>query len=155
MWDVFQKILVPIDGSEHAERALGTALNVATRFTGAITLMHVYSLNVFLPLYLYGNEGINRGLAHQELSKLSEEMHDAGVNLLTESAKKIEAQGIPVETRLTEGHVMQEIVKTAQNGRFDLIVMGAKGESKIKEMLLGSVSEKVVRNAPCAVLIVK
>lgn len=155
MRDVFTKILVPIDGSKHAERALSAAVDVATRFKGAITLMHVYSLNIFLPLYLYGEQGIDQEITHRELSKVSEGMRVAGMNLLTERANEIEARGIPVETRLVEGHVMQEIVKTARDDRSDLIVMGAKGESKLKETLLGSVSEKVVRNAPCAVLIVK
>jgi nucleotide-binding universal stress UspA family protein len=94
-------------------------------------------------------------ITHRELSKISEGMHVAGMNLLTERANVIKARGIPVETQLVEGHVMQEIVKIARDNQSDLIVMGAKGESKLKETLLGSVSEKVVRNAPCAVLIVK
>jgi nucleotide-binding universal stress UspA family protein len=56
---------------------------------------------------------------------------------------------------LREGHIVQEIVTAAREGEFDLIVIGAKGRSKIKEILLGSICEKVVRNAPCNVMVVK
>jgi nucleotide-binding universal stress UspA family protein len=152
---MFTKILVPIDGSGHAKRAMETAVLVAIQFSGTITLIHVYSLNVFLPLYLYGEQGVDRELTYRELSKIGKGIHAAGENLLADHAKTIADRGIFVETRLIEGHVMQEIVKAATEGQFDLIVMGAKGESEIKETLLGSVSEKVARNAPCTILIVK
>lgn len=60
-----------------------------------------------------------------------------------------------METLLIEGHVVDEILKTCRNGEFDLIVMGARGLSRIKELVLGSVSEGVTRHACCPVLVVK
>jgi nucleotide-binding universal stress UspA family protein len=51
--------------------------------------------------------------------------------------------------------MVQEILKTARDSEFNLIVMGARGISKIREMLLGSVSDGVIRNAPCPVLVTK
>ena len=60
-----------------------------------------------------------------------------------------------VETLLGEGHTVEEILKTAKEGEFDLIVMGARGLSTIKEIFLGSVSHGVTRHAPCPVLVVK
>jgi len=53
------------------------------------------------------------------------------------------------------GRTVQGILKTAREGGFDLIVMGARGVSKIRELLLGSVSDGVIRNAPCPVLVTK
>ncbi|MEM3789229.1 MAG: universal stress protein, partial [Candidatus Bathyarchaeia archaeon] len=58
-------------------------------------------------------------------------------------------------TVLREGHVVQEIVRAAEEGKFDLIVMGARGISRIKELILGSVSDGVIRHAPCPVLVTK
>jgi nucleotide-binding universal stress UspA family protein len=58
-------------------------------------------------------------------------------------------------TLLSEGHTVEEILKTAEEGEFDLIVMGARGISRIKEILMGSVSDGVTRHAPCPVLVGK
>jgi nucleotide-binding universal stress UspA family protein len=153
--DVFHKILVPLDGSEYAGKALASALQVAKWFNGTITLLHVYSPTLLLPLYLYGDEDVDQRIASEAFSKAVEGIRDAGVDMLTKSKKTVEAEGVPVETLLKEGHVVQEIVQTAQEGRFDLLVLGAKGVSKIREMRLGSVCEKVVRNAPCTVMVVR
>jgi nucleotide-binding universal stress UspA family protein len=56
---------------------------------------------------------------------------------------------------LREGHTVQETLKIARDSKFDLIVMGARGISRIREILLGSVSDGVIRNAPCPVLVTK
>jgi len=64
-------------------------------------------------------------------------------------------EGVQVETLLREGRTVQEILKVARDSEFELIVMGARGISKIREMLLGSVSDGVIRNAPCPVLVTK
>ncbi len=91
----------------------------------------------------------------EESMRVAEVIREAGADILAKGKKRVEAEGVSVETWLREGHVVREIVNAAREGRFDLIVMGAKGANKIKEMVLGSVSEKVVRTAPCTVMIVK
>ena len=63
--------------------------------------------------------------------------------------------GPPVETMTIEGTPFVEIVRAAQNGGFDLIVLGKHGRSGLKQLLIGSTAEKVVRKAPCAVLTVR
>ena len=151
--EIFNKILVPLDGSEHSERALETALLVAKKFDGEITLINVYSTNFLPSLSMYNEE--SDFVTAEEIVRVAEAIREARAEILAAGKKTVEAEGIPVETLLTEGHVVQEIVKTAREDRFDLIVLGAKGESKISEMLLGSVTEKVVRTAPCTVMIVK
>jgi len=67
----------------------------------------------------------------------------------------VEAKGISVEKLLKEGHVVQEIREVAKEGKYDLIVIGVKGISEVRETRLGSVSEKVIRNAQCPVLVIK
>jgi nucleotide-binding universal stress UspA family protein len=89
------------------------------------------------------------------LSKLSEAHRGAGANILADGKERAHAEGVQVETLLREGHTVEEILKTANEGKYDLIVVGARGLSTIKEILLGSVSHGVVMHANCPVLVVK
>jgi len=155
---LFNKILVPLDGSEHSLRALEIAIQIAKKFDGKITLIHVYSVSV-RPVIVPEPSTLTPGIpimAPTEYSRVAEAVREAGARILANGKEKAKAEGVEeVETMLKEGHVVQEIVKAAKEGKFDLIVMGARGISKIKELILGSVSDGVVRNAPCPVLITK
>ena len=155
---MFQKILVPLDGSEHSFRALSVAIQLAKKFDGKITLVHVYSAAirpVMVPETATMTPPMVPVMTPIEVSRVTDAARKAGSDILTGGAQKVEAEGVQVETVLKEGNTVQEIVKTAAEGKFDLIVMGARGISKIKELILGSVSDGVLRNAPCPVLIVK
>lgn len=155
---MFTRIMVPLDGSENSKKALETAINVAKKFDGEITLINVYSTSLVMSLTMYNEEDDAEeevDVTSDDVSRMVEAVREERAEILAEGKKKVEAEGVPVETLLREGHVAQEILKTARDGRFDVIVLGAKGVSRIKEMLLGSVSEKVVRNAPCTVIVVK
>jgi nucleotide-binding universal stress UspA family protein len=77
-----------------------------------------------------------------------------GEDILEDGKKKVKAEEIEVEMLLLNGHTASEILKTANEGNFDLIVIGLRGLSKIKEFLVGSVSDKVVKHASCPVLVV-
>lgn len=139
---MFKKILVPLDGSEHSRKALETAIQIAQRFDGKITLIHVYSIG---------------GLAAspEPVHDFIQAIRRVGARILEEEEKKLKTKGIQVDTILVEGHVVDKIVKTCREGGFDLIVMGARGLSRAKELILGSVSEGVTRHACCPVLVVK
>jgi len=155
---LFEKILVPLDGSEHSLRALEIAIQMAKKFEGKITLIHVYSVTV-RPIIVpepttFTPPGIPV-MTPTEVSKVAEASRKAGSRILDDGEQKVKTEGAQVETLLKEGHTVQEIINTAREGKFDLIVMGARGLSKIKEILLGSVSDGVTRNAPCPVLVVK
>jgi nucleotide-binding universal stress UspA family protein len=139
---MFEKILVPLDGSEHSIKALEAAIQIALKFNGKITLIHVYSLGGF-------------SFRATPVKEFIEAIREAGIDILADGEKRVKAQGIPVETVLLEGHVVGQIIKVCREGNFDLIVMGARGLSKIEELVLGSVSDGVTRHACCPVLIVK
>jgi nucleotide-binding universal stress UspA family protein len=154
---LFNKILVPLDGSEHSLRALEIAIQIAKKFNGKITLIHVYSVSV-RPVIVPEPSTLTPSIpimAPTEYSRVAEAVREAGARILASGKDKAKAEGVDVEIMLREGHVVQEIVKAAEEGKFDLIVMGARGISKIKELILGSVSDGVVRNAPCPVLVTK
>jgi nucleotide-binding universal stress UspA family protein len=139
---VFEKILVPLDGSENSLQALQNAIQIAKRFDGELVLVHMYSINVFK-------------LTPSQINAYVLELRKAGEKILAQGKKLAYAEGVHVETQLKEGHIVEGIVEIAKEGNFNLIVMGARGLSKLKELVLGSVSHGVTLHAPCPVLIVK
>jgi len=155
---LFEKILVPLDGSEHSLRALETAVQVAKKFKGKITLINVFSVTVkpvIIPEPTTLTPPAIPIMTPAELSKVAEIARKVAGDILADGEQKVKAEGVPVETVIKEGHFVQEILKAAKEGGFDLIVMGARGVSKIREIVLGSVSDGVIRNASCPVLVVK
>jgi nucleotide-binding universal stress UspA family protein len=138
----FERILVPLDGSEQSIWALGKAVQIAKLAGGVITLIHVYSVSSF-------------AITPNQVFEYVQSMRKYGESVLEDGKKKAKAEGVQVETLLVEGHVVEEILKAAKEGNYKLIVIGAKGMSKLTELLMGSVSSSVTRLAPCPVLIVR
>ena len=155
---LFRKILVPLDGSEHSERALEIAIQIAKHFSGELTLLHVYSITV-TPVIIPEPTTLNpTGVpiaTSAEVSKMVDAARDAGKKILSDAEERVMKNNLQVETALREGNSAQEIVKTAKDGQFNLIVIGARGTHRIRDLLMGSVTEGVVKNAPCPVMIVK
>ena len=144
---LFEKILVPLDGSEHSINALEKAIQIAKKFDGRITLIHAYSTNlVSLPKEYTMTE---------TTPEMVEVSRCKGANILADAQIRAKDQSVQVETLLTAGKAVETIIETSRNGNFDLIVMGARGLSPIKEILLGSVSHGVTTHAPCPILVVK
>ena len=141
----FSKILVPMDFSPHAEAAIETALDIARRYDAAITLV-----NVFEPLALSFPEGSG---IYSTLS-LADFMADLEQALEEKRQSTATASGRTIQAVQRTGHPAHEIVDLARSGGFDLIVMGTHGRTGLPHMLIGSVAERVVRSAPCAVLTV-
>jgi nucleotide-binding universal stress UspA family protein len=156
MW-LFKKILVPLDGSEHSAKALSLAIQIAKKFEGKITLINVFAVAapVVMPEPTTLTPPAVPIMSTAEFSKVAEAARKTAFNIVTEGEQRVKAEGVQVETSVREGHTVQEILKAAREGEFDLIVMGARGISRIKEILLGSVSDGVIRNSPCPVLVVK
>ena len=155
---MFDKILVPLDGSEHSLKALEIAVQIAKKFGGKLALIHVYSVSVgpvIMPEPTTLTPPMIPVMTPAEVSKTVEATRKAGNSILTDGEQKVKAEGVQVETILKEGHTVQEIVKTAKEGEFDLIVIGGRGISKIRELLLGSVTDGVIHHAPCPVLVIK
>jgi nucleotide-binding universal stress UspA family protein len=139
----FKKILVPTDFSKCAEEATRAAVELAKRFEGSLTLLHVYEIPAVL-------------LPEGAILAASATMTDItrNINEALATAKK-QIVGVPVETQMIEGVPFVEVVGAAKQGNFDLIVIGTHGRTGIKHFLLGSVAERVVRKAPCPVLTVR
>jgi nucleotide-binding universal stress UspA family protein len=154
---LFEKILVPLDGSEHSSKALDVAIQIAKKFGGKITLMHVYSV-VVTPVVMPEPSALATGapiLTSMEISKLADVARKTGNRILSDGKERARAEGVETDTVLVEGHAVQEIIRASKEGKFDLIVIGARGVSHIREMLLGGVSDAVMHHVVCPVLVVK
>ena len=141
----FAKILVPLDFSSHSTKALELAMVLAKSFGGRIDLLHAYHLP---PLV---------GMPDEILipADFWTGVRDAAARKLEKSAQKVKAAGIPLETHLVEFAPTDAIVETAKKTKADLIVMGTRGLTGLRHVLLGSVAERTLRLAPCPVLTVK
>jgi len=155
---LFENILVPVDGSDHSLRALETAIQIAKKFKAKLTLIHVYQVSV-RPVVIPEPTTLTPPpvtvITSAEVSKVAEAAREAAMKILKDGEEKAKAAGLDVEIMLKEGSASQEILKAVKEGNFGLVAMGARGISKLKEILVGSVSDDVIRNASCPVLIVK
>jgi len=154
---MFQKILVPLDGSEHSLKALDITIQIAKKFRGKITLVHVYSV-VGVSSMMRGASMVPGGVpvtTAPDVSRLVEFARKVASRILDDGEQRVKAGKVEVDALLKEGHTVEEIIRVAKEGNFELIVMGARGISRIREMLLGSVSDGVMHHVACPVLIVK
>jgi nucleotide-binding universal stress UspA family protein len=138
------RILVPTDFSDCATRALEYAIELASKLSASIVLLHVY-----LPPVVYMPDGI------WALPQGAPNVHDklrAALEAL--AARTRQAASRPVEIALAEGDPAKEIVKAATDYACDLIVIGTHGRTGLSHLVLGSVAEKVVQRGHCPVLTV-
>jgi nucleotide-binding universal stress UspA family protein len=141
----FKNILCPVDFSPTSRRALSVASELAASSRGALVVAYVWSTAQ------YG--GIAFGASGDTLQAMS----DDDEKLLAEWLAIARTEGVPdAQSKLLTGQPWDEIVKlAAAPPAFDLIVMGTHGRGAIAHALLGSVAERVVRHAPCAVLVMR
>jgi nucleotide-binding universal stress UspA family protein len=138
-------ILLAVDFSKSAEAAVTAAHDLALQYRATLHVVHAFELvtplvspyQVAIPdLYLV-------------------ESRNAAKKKLEEVAAKLRAGGVKVESHLTEAPAATAIVRVAEDIGADLIVMGTRGVTGLKHLLLGSVAERTQRMAPCSVLTVK
>lgn len=143
---MFTRILVAIDGSAHAERALREAADIARRSDGRLTLIAC----VPDPSAWMVSGSPYAGI---DLSQLAEEADREHQALLVRMAAEVPEQ-VAVDTVLAHGHPSEQILKQIADGEHDLIVMGSRGRGGLQSLVLGSVSHQVLNASPAAVLII-
>lgn len=136
---VLNRILHPADFSECSAQALEYAASLASKFDAELHLLHVCERTASVPLPEYYLKKM-QDMAADDLDKL------AGADSLL---------GLNVVNSVGQGTPFVEVIRYAREYDIDLIVMGTHGRGAIAHLLMGSVAEKVVRKAPCAVLTVR
>jgi len=142
MTTLYQKIIIATDGTEYAKKAVNAAVTLS-KLTGA-KLYGVYVSDV--------SNITPTSIEWEVVAENIKREADAALSYVCETAK---AEQICFESVNLSGSAAQEIVQYANTIEADLIVVGAAGKKTIERILLGSVSEKVIRNAKQQVLVVK
>ncbi|KAF5059282.1 TRAP-T-associated universal stress protein TeaD [bioreactor metagenome] len=143
-----EKILVPIDGSEASNKAAAKAVDIARKLGGSLTFITV-SINP-VPLKVYEYEPF----WDPELNEMLDIIKGIDSKLLEDTLKKLNLDNITYDKRFLLGTVDEEIVKVARDENYDMIVMGRRGFSKFERFFVGSVTQRVISDAPCPVLVV-
>ncbi|WP_138005185.1 universal stress protein [Halalkalirubrum salinum] len=147
---MYDRILVPTDGSDVAETALNHALDLADRYDAEIHTLYVVDIDsVNLSL---GTEQVDRlKQGHYEEMDEVRDRADAATGTI---ANRATAHGIDVVEHVSAGRPHKLIAEYAENHDIDLIVMGSHGRAGVRRALLGSVTERTLRSTHVPVLVV-
>jgi len=142
----FARIAVAIDGSPNSEEALGIAVDLAFRYGSELTVVTVAPL---VPLYMpSGNTYLGPTITQVDSAKYRE--------LVDAAVKRAQEGGVTAVTGVClEGVIVDEILAFLDTHSTDLVVVGSRGLSAAKRLLIGSVSSALVTHAPCPVLVVR
>ena len=140
------RLTVAIDGSPNAATALDFAIDLALKYSGELVIVAVAPI---VPVYISTTEPyVPAGVPPSEIGQYRE--------IVEAAVKKAEAAGLRSVTGVSyEGVVVDEILTHLEQHPTDLFVIGSRGLSTAKRLLLGSVSSAVVNHAPCPVLVVR
>ncbi|MCL6561002.1 MAG: universal stress protein [Firmicutes bacterium] len=145
---MYQKILVPFDGSSQSLSAVEHAMKLALVSKAKVTLLHVLQgIPLFSDERSEDRIGIDRDALMSEKKMKAQDM-------LARLKESLSEQDIKVDTAIAYGNPAKEICKKAQIEDYDVIVMGSRGFGKIPGILMGSVSNKVCGNASCPVIVI-
>ncbi len=140
-----KRILMATDGSKHAEKTLNETIKLASALNAEVTIITVMedppSLAYMVPSDFFTQ-------AKESHAKLSKE-------ILEKAEQKLKEKGIETKILLKSGHPGEVICKVANEGNYDLVIIGSRGLNALEEFLLGSVSNRVAHCAKTSVYIVK
>jgi nucleotide-binding universal stress UspA family protein len=148
------RILMPVDGSAGSEQALDTLSSFFDLESAEVTLLHVLETH-WLPQDPQREPLEDTDLESREAGQLSAELRREAEQLLAEARARVFEHHPAVTTSIRDGNPGNEILSEADQGDYDLVVVGATGASDMKHSILGSVSSKIAWSAPCSVLLVR
>ena len=131
---MFNRILIPTDGSKCSFKAEDVAINIAQKFDGTLVAVHVIDEKLIYPF---------------------EVMEEEGNRILAEAAEKGQKQGVEVEQVLIVGNPAHDMAKIVEKTRTDLLVIGTHGKTGLSKILMGSVAESALKSVKIPVLLVR
>lgn len=148
---IFQKILVPVDGSHSCLHAKMFATSIAKKFKSKVTVVHVASHE-----FMHPELKAQYQLPHSILHKIDEAYLETGKKIIRNAEEMFREAKIDVDARLvTFEDPAEYILELVKDEGYDLVVIGNRAEHQSERYSLGSITEKVARHAECSVLIVK
>jgi len=141
---LFSKTLVPVDGSDISYRALDTALFLSERLGSKITAIHV--MEQVPTVYIQ---------SQKLLDELLEAHKNESQKILDKCSSIATQKGIVINTTLLEGNPASTILEFSQREKYEVIIIGSRGMGHFKELVLGSVSSKILHHSLCPVLLIR
>lgn len=136
------KVLVPIDGSVHSQKAVARALELAEKQGAEVSLMNVVP--------------VTSDIMDESLINIQDKLRAESQKWLDAAKVEFEAKGLKAATILEKGLVpANNIIRRAEEDKFDRIIMGSTGRTGLAKVLMGSTAAKVVAHASCEVTIVR
>ena len=151
---IFSKILVPVDGSINSMKAIDYAVNLAEKYKSEIIALHVlYSQSGFA----FHKETVAGTITSSSLNDLNLEAKQEAEKWFKEINKRAEKMNVQIKTEFvfTVISIVEGILTHAEKENIDLIIIGSKGKSGWKKLIVGSVASGISTYAHCPILIVR
>jgi nucleotide-binding universal stress UspA family protein len=145
---MYQRILVPVDGSATASRGLAEAITLAKTLKAGIRLIHV----------VIGVPTLYPPLSAPAVQTLLDQLRSSGESILHDAMTAVRAAGVAVDSRLIEAlgaEAGERIIEQASAWPADLIVCGTHGRRGVRRILMGSDAEYILRHSPVPVLMIR
>ena len=140
---MFKKILIANDGSDSAKHALQVAIDLSKKYNADL---HSISVEEGIPHY---------AATIGEVEEFKQEANNYFRKVNEEAVEMAKKEGVKLHTKVLPGHEVETVVNYAKDGKFDLLVIGFMGHSKIFGRVWGSTSQNITKLAPCTVIVVK
>ena len=148
METMFNKILLTTDGSEHAEKAAATAIELAKVCKAELRCVSVIEAPV-----LFGAPGASVAANAEFYETLEKELTDLATAAAERMVSRASEEGLEASSVVHRGIVVDEIVAEAESWDADIIVVATHGRTGLSRLVLGSVANKIVNHASCPVLL--
>jgi len=161
---MYQRIYVPVDNSEHSDRAIDCGVTLGRAFGASLTGSHVYAASMhdyrFRQMEYTLPEEYIEEVELERQRKIHDSLITMGLRLISDSyldqmSKKCEAAALGFTPRMMDGKHHVEILKDIRGSEYDLVVLGALGLGRVRDSVLGSVCERVARASDRDVWVVK
>jgi nucleotide-binding universal stress UspA family protein len=150
---MFERILVPLDGSKIGEAALDHVERLIARIAPDVkTEVIIFQVLTSLTHYVIAGEAsVQVPYTDKEITHITKKARD----YLNKAAESLKTKGITVKTKVATGKAGEEIVRAADENKVDLIAMSTHGRSGLSRLTFGSITDKVLRTASVPVLVVR
>ena len=133
-WILFERIMIPTDGSKFAARSEDVAMEIAKKFNSTVVAVHIIDDKLIYPF---------------------EVLEDEGKSILKKVRERAEKEDLAIEEVLIVGSPVHDMAKIVKKTRSDIVIIGTHGKTGLEKLILGSVAESALKTVQVPLLLVK